>query len=67
MACPINQMLDKGVIDGESPKSDNVVLRIKNGSCRVLNKELCAQKKFQCKRCEEICPRKAISVIEKPS
>ena len=67
IACPINQMLDKGVIDGESPKSDNVVLRIKNGSCKVLNRELCAQKKFGCKRCEEICPRGAISVVEKPS
>nr|MDO8098256.1 4Fe-4S binding protein [Candidatus Njordarchaeota archaeon] len=67
MACPLNQMLDKGVANGESPKSDNVVLRVKNGSCTVLNKRLCTQKKFGCKRCEEICPRGAINVIEKPS
>jgi NAD-dependent dihydropyrimidine dehydrogenase PreA subunit len=67
MACPINQELDKRIIDGESPRTDDVVLRVKNGSCRVLNNKLCMQKSFVCKRCEEICPRGAIKVIEKVS
>ena len=64
MACPINQKLDKRIIEGESPRSDDVVLRIKNGYCTVFNKKLCLQKSFECKRCEQICPRGAIQVIE---
>jgi NAD-dependent dihydropyrimidine dehydrogenase PreA subunit len=62
MACPINQRIDKQIIEGEAPKSDDVVLRVKNGTCRILNVELCAGKDFECRRCEEICPRGAIRV-----
>jgi NAD-dependent dihydropyrimidine dehydrogenase PreA subunit len=62
MACPLNQRLDNQIIEGEAPKSDNVVLRVKNGTCRILNAKLCAEKGFECKRCEEICPRRAIRV-----
>lgn len=62
MACPLNQRIDKRIIEGEAPKSDNVVLRVKNGACRVLNRKLCAEKDFECSRCEEICPRGAIRV-----
>jgi ferredoxin len=67
MACPINQKLDKNIIEGVSPKSDDVVLRLKNGTCRVLNRKLCVEKDFECSRCEEICPRGAIRVTGKPT
>ncbi|HUX98121.1 MAG TPA: 4Fe-4S binding protein [Candidatus Deferrimicrobium sp.] len=65
LACPINIQIQPLCADGIAPKTNDVVLRVINGVCRVLNYDLCKAKNFSCGLCEALCPNGALKITKK--
>jgi formate hydrogenlyase subunit 6/NADH:ubiquinone oxidoreductase subunit I len=58
VACPVNKKIDSHLAGKGTSSSDEVIIRIEKGLCRVLHEDKCTG----CKTCEEQCPNKAIRV-----
>lgn len=58
VACPVNKRIDYHLAGKGTSSSDEVIIRIEGGCCRVLHEEKCTG----CKTCEEQCPNQAIRV-----
>ncbi len=65
LACPLNLEIEPLCAEGIAPKTNNVVLRVINGACRVLNPDLCKRKTFPCGLCEALCPNGALKIRKK--
>jgi formate hydrogenlyase subunit 6/NADH:ubiquinone oxidoreductase subunit I len=58
VGCPINKRIDYHLAGKGTSSSDEVIIRVEDGLCRVLHEEKCTG----CKTCENQCPARAIWV-----
>lgn len=58
VACPVNKLIDAQMAHGGRASTDDLLLKVSEGKCRVLHVEKCTG----CKTCEHHCPNEAISV-----
>jgi energy-converting hydrogenase A subunit P len=58
VACPVNKLIDAQMSFGGRASTDELLLKVSEGKCRVLHVEKCTG----CKTCEDHCPNEAISV-----
>ncbi|MHA1266148.1 MAG: 4Fe-4S binding protein [Candidatus Helarchaeota archaeon] len=64
LACPVNREIEPLCAEGIAPKTNEVVLRVINGVCRVLNIDRCYVKSYECGLCEALCPNGAIKIVK---
>jgi formate hydrogenlyase subunit 6/NADH:ubiquinone oxidoreductase subunit I len=58
VACPVNKLIDPQMSHGGRASTDELLLKVSEGKCKVLHVEKCTG----CKICEDHCPNEAISV-----
>ncbi|MDI9633551.1 MAG: 4Fe-4S binding protein [Methanolinea sp.] len=58
VSCPVNKLVDAQMAHGGHASTEDLLLKVSDGKCRVLHAEKCTG----CKTCEDNCPNGAISV-----
>ncbi|MCD5425188.1 MAG: 4Fe-4S binding protein [Methanosarcinaceae archaeon] len=58
VSCPVNANNDPNVSGGKGPESDDVIMRVENGTVKILRMDLCGG----CGTCIEACPVYAIEL-----
>lgn len=65
LVCPVNIEIEPHCADGIAPKTNDVLLRVINGACRVLHLDQCKEITGECGLCEAICANGALKIIKK--